>query len=393
MSQQAKSRAPRAQLSKAGAKRARAGAVWIFRTDVEREPEAAGGDVVEVVDAQGNFIGQAFWAARSKLALRLVSRDRAPITDDTFRERLARALERRRQLFPDADAFRVVHGESDLLPGFIVDKFGDALTLQTLSEGADRRKAQWAQMLDELLSPRTIALRDDGSARDFEGLPREQKLLKGTDPKASFHEGTVRYDIDLLTDHKTGSFLDQQENHVRAKSYARGRGLDTFSYHGGFALQLAQGCQSVIAVEQDALAASRIEANAKTNALGNVEVRNANAFDVLRELQSAGEKFDVVVIDPPAFAKRKEGLPAAERAYKELNLRAFKLLAPDGILITCSCSGKMVPELFEEIVLSAATDAGRSAQLLEKRGAARDHPMLASTPETAYLKCYVYRAL
>jgi 23S rRNA (cytosine1962-C5)-methyltransferase len=382
-----------AQVSRNGARRLRSGHPWVFRTDVERAPEAQGGDIVEVVDGQGNFVGQAFWAARSKLALRLLTRERTKLGPDFFRARMERALARRRALWPHADAYRVIHGESDLLPGFIVDRFGDALTLQTLSEGADRRKLEWAQMLGELLKPRTIALRDDGSSRDFEGLLREQRLLKGSDARASFHEGQVRYEIDLLTDHKTGSFLDQQENHLQARAYARGRGLDTFSYHGGFALQLAAGCESVVAVEQDELAAGRIAANAKANGLGHVQVKNANAFDVLRELEREKVQFDIVVIDPPAFAKRKEGLHAAERAYKELNLRAFKLLAPDGILITCSCSAKMVPELFEKIVLEAAGDAGRSAQLLEKRGASRDHPMLAAVPETAYLKCYVYRAL
>ena len=384
---------PRAQLSRAGAKRLRSGHCWVFRTDVEKAPEAEGGDIVEAVDTQGNFVAQCFWAAKSKLALRLLSREREPVTDETFRLRVKRALERRVRMMPGADAFRVVHGESDQLPGFIVDRFGDAFTVQTLSEGADRRKQQWAEMLAELLPARTIALRDDGSSRDFEGLPREQRLLRGTDSKTRFHEGSVLYEIDLLTDHKTGSFLDQQENHVRARDYARGRGLDTFSYHGGFALQLAQGCDKVIAVEQDELAAGRLAYNAKVNSLSNVEARNGNAFDVLRELERAGEKFDVVVVDPPAFAKRKEGLPAADRAYKELNLRAFKLLAPDGILIACSCSAKMVPERFEGLVLNAAADAGRAAQLLEKRGASRDHPMLAAVPETAYLKCYVYRAL
>lgn len=384
---------PRAVASRAGARRLRGGHVWLFRTDLERPPEAEGGAVVEVVDPQGNPIGQAFWAARSKLALRLLTRDRTPVGPALFRERIVRALQRRQALFPGADAYRLIHGESDLLPGLIVDRFGDALTVQTLSEGADRRKEEWAALLDELLSPRTIALRDDGSSRDFEGLPREQRLLKGTDPTATFHEGKVAYAIDLLQDHKTGAFLDQQENHVHARSYARGRGLDTFSYHGGFALQLAQGCESVLAVEADARAAARLTENARANQLANVEVQSANAFDVLRTLERERRQFEVVVIDPPSFTKRKEGLPSAERAYKELNLRAFKLLAPDGILITCSCSAKMVPELFERIVLDAANDAGRAAQLLERRGAGRDHPMLAAVPETAYLKCFIYRAL
>ena len=384
---------PRAKVSRQGARRLRSGQVWVFRTDVEQPPDAPGGAIVLAVDGQGNPIGQCFWAAKSKLALRLLTRAPEPVDDAWFRARFARALARRQQLFPRADAYRVIHGESDQVPGLLVDKYGDALTLQTLSEGADARKERWAADLAELCGSRAVALRDDGSSRDFEGMPREQRLLRGEHSRASFHEGENAFDIDLLGDLKTGAFLDQQENHVRARDYARGKGLDCFSYHGGFALSLARGCDSVLAVEQDEKAAARIGENAGRNGLGHVTARCANAFDTLRELEREGARFDVIVLDPPAFAKRKEGLDSAVRAYSELNLRAFRLLAPDGVLITCSCSGKMVPAQFEQIVLEAASDAGRTAQLLEQRGAGRDHPMLASVPETAYLKCFVYRAL
>ncbi len=384
---------PRAVLGRTGAKRLRQGHVWVFNTDVEVVPDAPGGSVVLAVDSQQNPIGQCFWASRSKLSLRLLTRENVSIDDAWFRDKLSRALARRRQLFPDFDAYRVVHGESDLVPGLIVDKFGDALTVQTLSEGADLRKEQFASVLAELCGAKTVAIRDDGSSRDFEGLQREKRLFRGTNSTARYHEGENVFEIDLMSDKKTGSFLDQQENHLWARRYARGRGLDTFSYHGGFALSLARGCAQVTAVEQDEQAAARLGANVRANSLANVTVRNGNAFDVLRELERSGERFDTVVIDPPAFAKRKSGIAAAERAYKELNLRAFRLLAPDGILFSCSCSAKMVPEEFERVILEAAVDAGRTVQLLERRGASRDHPMLATVPETAYLKCFVYRAL
>ena len=384
---------PRARLSKLGARRLRSGHVWVFRSDVEQAPDAPGGAVVLAVDTQGNPIGQCFWAARSKLALRLLTRSPEPVDDAWFQARFSRALARRKQLFPTADAYRVIHGESDQVPGLLVDRYGDALTLQTLSEGADARKEQWAAELAKLCGARTVALRDDGSSRDFEGLPREQRLLIGEASRAQFHEGANLLEVDLLGDLKTGAFLDQQENHVRARDYARGRGLDCFSYHGGFALSLARGCESVLAIEQDERAATRIGENAARNGLANVTARCANAFDVLRELEKETARFDVIVLDPPAFAKRREGLDAARRAYKDLNLRAFRLLAPDGVLITCSCSGKMVPAEFESVVQDAAADAGRTVQCLEQRGAGRDHPPLVGVPETGYLKCFIYRAL
>lgn len=383
-----------AQVTSRGARRLRTGVPWVFRADVAAAPDAAPGSAVRVTDPHGNFVGMALWAVRSPIALRLLSRREEAVDAGFFRARLALALERRRTLFPDADAYRVVHGEADLLPGLFVDRFGDGVTIQAISEGMDAREELILSLVDELLAPRWIAIRNDTAARDFEVLPRASRLAKGVAPATvEYREGENRFAIDLLADLKTGGFLDQRENHLRAAEFARGDGLDCFTYHGGFALALARRCERVLAVDQLEAAAQRVRANAERNGLANVEAVCANAFDVLRQLEKEGRRFAVVVLDPPAFAKRKEGLVAAERAYKDLNLRALRLLAPEGVLITCSCSGKMTPERFGEMLQSAIEDAKRPVQILERRGAGRDHPALAGLPETDYLKCWILRAL
>jgi 23S rRNA (cytosine1962-C5)-methyltransferase len=236
--------------------------------------------------------------------------------------------------------------------------------------------------------------RDDASGRDFESLPREVKLLHGQgEARFSYHEGENLFEVDLLGDMKTGAFLDQVDNHVRAGELARGEGLDLFSYHGGFALALSRQCDSVLAVEQDAKAAERIRSNAARNGRTHVTVDNANAFDVLRRFADTGRRFDTVVVDPPGLAKRREGVATALRAYHELNLRALKCLRPEGLLVTCSCSGKVSREAFEEMVLSAAADAKRPVQILERRGAGLDHPVLGGLLESEYLKVFFVRAL
>jgi 23S rRNA (cytosine1962-C5)-methyltransferase len=382
-----------------GARRVRGGHPWVFRADVEAAPaDLAAGAVVRVTDTTGNPLGRAFWARASKIALRMLVRGDAAVDERALvRERLARALQLRDRLFPGADAVRLVHGEADRLPGLFVDRYGDALALQTTSEGADVRTALVVELLLELLPqpPRVIVAKNDTSARDFEGLPRGQGVLHGgPDARASYHEGPNAFTLDLLADLKTGAFLDQRENHVHAAAYVPegGRALDAFSYHGGFALSLATRAAEVIAVEQDELAAGRLRANAAANGRP-VQVIHGNAFDELRRLEREGARFDVVVIDPPALAKRASGIEAAERAYKELNLRALRLTAEGGVLVTCSCSGKMTAERFGAVLDDAIADVKRPVQLLERRGAARDHPVLAGVPETEYLKCWIYRAL
>lgn len=386
-----------ARVSPQGSKGLRRGNPWCYRSELLDPPETdERGAVVDVVDVQGNPIGQAFYAQKSPLALRLLTRkmgSEQKVDDAFFEARLEAALLRRSTL-SSRDAFRVVHGESDLLPGLLVDRYGKGLTLQTLSEGAEVRKEKFARALQKLLSSTHVACRDDHSGRDFEQLPREKRLLLGEgSAKVSYHEGENLFEVDLLEDMKTGGFLDQIDNHLRAGQLARGKALDTFSYHGGFALALSGSCDSVLAIEQDETAAARAEANAQKNGRTNVTVERGNAFDVLNGFDKAGRRFDTVVIDPPGLAKRKEGVKTAMRAYHELNYRGLKLLEPNGLLVTCSCSGKVTREAFEEMIQSAACDAKRSVAILERRGAGIDHPPLLAVPETEYLKAFFFRVL
>lgn len=388
---------PVVRVTQKGAQRLRQHGPWCYRQDVASAPEdLPPGAVVAVADPQGNPVGQAFWASRSPLALRLLTRDgpdKAKVDDDFWRARLQRALARRAPL-SSRDAYRVVHGEADLVPGLFVDRYGPALSLQTLSEGADARKERFAEWLLQLTSCTHAVCRDDASGRDFEGLPREVRPLRGEPPfRFAYREGPSRFEVDLLSDMKTGAFLDQADNHLRAGELGSGEALDCFSYHGGFALALAGRCSKVLAVEQDASAAERARANAAASGRSNVEVLHANAFDVLHAFDREGRRFDTVVLDPPGLAKRREGVATALKAYRELNLRALRCLRPDGLLVTCSCSGKVTRETFEEVVLAAARDARRAVQILERRGAGIDHPALGSLPETEYLKVLFLRAL
>jgi 23S rRNA (cytosine1962-C5)-methyltransferase len=388
---------PTARVSLKGAKSLRRGNPWLYRTELAEPPSVkTHGTVVAVVDPQGNPIGQAFYAQRSPLALRLLTRRPAteePVDDAFFRRRLEAALARRAPL-KHRDGLRLVHGEADLLPGLFVDRYGAGLTLQTLSEGMDARKEWVARMLVELTGATHVVCRDDASGRDFEGLARQVVMLHGTgEARFTYHEGENLFEVDLLGDMKTGAFLDQVDNHLRAGELARGEALDLFSYHGGFALALGRSCTSVLAVEQDPKAAERAQRNAARNGRASVTVEPGNAFDVLRRFADSGRRFDTVVLDPPGLAKRREGLATALRAYHELNLRAFKCLRPEGLLVTCSCSGKLSREAFEEMVLSAAEDAKRPVQILERRGAGLDHPVLGGLAETEYLKALYVRAL
>lgn len=385
---------PSVTVSPQGANRARTGHPWIFRADLVSSPPALqSGDEVRICDARGNFIARGFFAVQSPIALRVLSRKDEPLDDALLRSRLAAAWERRRFAMPGADAMRVCNGEADLLPGYFVDLYGKVASVQHLSEWADVRAPLLAKMLVEITGATSVVFRDDGSAREWEKLPRKKGMLVGKEPgEVRYHEGAIDLTVDLLADHKTGGYLDQRENHLLAGRLGRGRALDAFSYHGGFALQLAKQCTSVLAIDQDASAVERIRENATRNGLTNVEARAANAVEQLRALDKEGQRFDVVVLDPPAFAKRRDGLEAALRAYKEINYRGARLLSPGGLFITCSCSGKVTPEIFDEIIGWAAQEAKRPLQLLERRGASPDHPSLVGVPETEYLKTYFLRA-
>jgi 23S rRNA (cytosine1962-C5)-methyltransferase len=384
---------PAVTVTRRGAERAASGHPWIYRSDVERVPAGVEpGDVVAVLDGRRRFLGKAFWSARSQIALRLVTREEEPVDEAFLGARIAAALELRRLAFGEERFLRLVHGEADLLPGLVVDRYGDAAVLQTLVPATDRRKGLLAELVAAACGVGAVVERNDVRVRALEGLPLEKGMLRGQDPgPVEIREGEVRMRVDLLAGQKTGAFLDQRENHLRAAEYARGRCLDCFAYSGGFALQLARRAERVTAVEMQPVAAALARENAALNRAGNLEVVEANAFDFLRDEAEKPPAYDLVVLDPPAFARNKAALPAARRGYKEVNLRAIHVLKPGGILVTASCSYHLSEAALEEIVLDAACDAGRPAQLLERRGAGRDHPVLLGAPETRYLKVLVLR--
>ncbi len=386
---------PKVVVSRRGAERLQRGHLWIYRADVEKVPAGVeAGDVVQVLDGRGRFLAKAFWSARSKISLRVVTQDEEPVDEAFFARRLASAIELRERAFGAERFVRLVHGEADLLPGLVVDRYGDAAVLQTLVPATDRRKALLADLVANALSLRTVVERNDVRVRELEGLAQTKGVLRGPAPgPVDYREGEVRMRVDLLAGQKTGAFLDQRENHLRAGEYASGRCADCFAYSGGFALQLARRAEQVSAVEMQPNAAALLRENVAANHAGNVEVVEANAFDWLRDRAEEPPAFDLVVLDPPAFAKNKEALPAARRGYKEVNLRAMQILRPGGVLVTSSCSYHLSEEALEELVLDAANDAGRRLQLLERRGAGRDHPVLLGVPETRYLKCLFLRVI
>ena len=385
---------PVVTVTRRGVARLERGHLWIYRSDVEKAPPAlAGGEVVAILDGRRRFQGKAFWSAHSQIALRLLTREEAPVDEAFFAERLARAAALRQQLFPGEPAVRLVHGEADLLPGLVVDRYGAVAVLQTLVPGTDRLKPFLADLLAGGHGAEVVVERNDVRVRELEGLPLYKGVLRGTLPGPVEHrEGEVRMRLDLLGGQKTGAFLDQRENHLRAGEYARGRCLDCFSYAGGFALQLARRASEVTAVEMQPAAAALLRENAALNGAGNLQVVEQNAFDYLRDQAEQEPAWDLVVLDPPAFAKNKQSVPAARRGYKEVNLRALQIIRPGGVLVTASCSYHVSEAMFEEILLDAANDAGRPLQILERRGAGRDHPVLLGVPETRYLKCLVARA-
>ncbi|MFY0570341.1 class I SAM-dependent rRNA methyltransferase [Archangium lansingense] len=385
---------PQVALIRRGVERWQAGPPWIYRADLNGDPALQGGEVVRVVDTRGWFLGKAFYSKHSKISLRWLSYEDVPVDTDFFRQRLAQADAMRRRALPGENTYRVVHGEADLLPGLVVDRYGDSLSVQFLIPGTEQRKQLITELLVELYKPRAIVNRSDVGVRALEGLPQEKGVLYGTLPgPVAYDEGLVRVRADLLEGQKTGSFLDQRENHVMASQYAFGEALDCFSYVGGFALQLATRAQKVTAVEISEQAAAQLRENAAANKLPNVEVVVANAFDFLRDAVDEGRRFDTIVLDPPSFAKNKDAIEGALRGYKEINLRAMQLLRPGGYLISASCTYHIDEQAFEDMLASAAADAKRRVQIIEKRGAGKDHPVLLNLRETRYLKCFVLRVL
>src|SRR5438128_1185818 len=349
---------PTVTIKKRGAERVRARHLWVYRSDVSDVASAQPGTVVRVADPRGRVLGRALYSSTSQIALRMVAFDDVEIDRDFWLARLVAAEAVRRQVVYDATAYRLVYGESDLLPSLIVDRFADCFVVQTLSQGMDALKAMWLELLTERYSPRAIIERNEAKVRDLEGLPRTAGVLYGADPgELTIEESGVRFAVNLLEGQKTGAFLDQRENRIAAESYARGQALDCFTFQGGFALHLARGAERVTAVDISGAAIEQARRNATLNDAANVECVEANVFDYLRERETGGERFDVINLDPPAFAKSRGAIEAATRGYKEINLRAMKLLKPGGTLITSTCSYHMSEDAFLNVIADAAADA------------------------------------
>jgi 23S rRNA (cytosine1962-C5)-methyltransferase len=380
-------------ISKRGEDRVFDGHPWVYRSDITAA-DAQPGDVVRVEGPRGRPLGSAFFSDRSEITIRMLVRGDTPADAAFFRRRLEQAIGFRASLGIDATAYRLVHGEGDLLPSLVIDRYGDYLVVQALSQGSDRLLPQLIGDLVELTGAKGILARNDPRVRQLEGLAQEVKVLHGEVPAVvEVREGAVHYSVDLFHGQKTGLFLDQRENREAALRYASGRLLDTFSYNGGFALALAPRCDDVLAVDISEDAVARIQLNAQRNRLANVTARAMNVFDELRELERKGEQFDTIVLDPPAFAKNKASVPKALSGYKEINLRALKLLRPGGYLVTCSCSYNVNESAFADVIAAAAADARADVAVVEKRLQARDHPVLMTVPETYYLKCFILRKL
>jgi 23S rRNA (cytosine1962-C5)-methyltransferase len=383
-----------AVVSARGAQRWTAGHPWIYRSDVVRRPEQPAG-AVPVHDQRGRPLGTALWSPASEISLRLLDRDAAATVDARWwRERIERAVARRRPLWAEATAFRLVHGEGDGLPSLVCDRYDRWVVVQLMSAGLERFRDEIVSALRDVLAPEGVLARNDAALRGKEGLPRETVLLHGEVPREiEVVEHGVRYLAAPWTGQKTGAFLDQRENRALVGRVARGRALDCFSYHGSFALHLARGADEVIALDVSADALARAEENARLNAISTLRTVEANAFDYLRDAERAGERFDTIVLDPPAFAKTRPALPGAIRGYKEINLRAMRLLAPGGLLYTASCSYHLTKPLFLEMLEAAAADSGRRVALREVRGQPSDHPELLTVPETGYIKGALLEAM
>jgi 23S rRNA (cytosine1962-C5)-methyltransferase len=382
-----------ASVTAKGAARWREGHPWIYRSDVTAEPGDAPG-VITVVNPKGKFLGRALYSPRSEIRLRLLTTRDEPIDVAWWTGRIREAADRRAGI--PASAWRVVHGEGDGLPSLVVDRYGPYVVAQLLSAGVESAREEIGAALTEVLGPQGILLRNDAGVRRHEGLPLEVTLLSGTVPETvEVEEHDVRYLAAPWRGQKTGGFLDQRENRalVAAHALAGGRGADFFSYHGSFALHLARKAATVLAVDSSSDALARGAENASINHITNIRWREANTFDLLRELEAQGEGFDTIVLDPPAFAKTRASAPRALAGYKEINLRAMRCLNPGGVLFTCSCSYHVHRPDFEAMLASAAADSGRRLEVIRFTGQPSDHPELLTVPETGYLKGALLRAL
>jgi 23S rRNA (cytosine1962-C5)-methyltransferase len=382
-----------AKVSRRGANRWYSGHPWIYRSDVTQAPRVPAG-AVHVLDERGEFLGTALWSPTSQISLRMLTDDDQPIDDVFWRERVTTAIKYRDSLNIDGNAYRVLHGEADGTPSLVVDKYDNYLVAQFLSAGLEVYRAEIVEALAASLQPAGILARNDVAVRAHERLPQDTELLYGEVPEeVEVREGNVRYLAAPWHGQKTGAFLDQRENRARVGQLAHGRTMDCFAFHGSFALHLAGTSDNVTAVDSSGDALARARVNAERNGFENIAFVEANAFDYLREQEAAGEQYDVVVVDPPAFAKRRDAVDKALRGYKEINLRAMRLLKPGGYLCTFSCSFHISTGLFREMLEAAAADAGRPLRWIEARGQAADHPEIVQIPESIYLKGAILQAV
>jgi 23S rRNA (cytosine1962-C5)-methyltransferase len=382
-----------AVVSRRAATRWLRGHPWIYRSDVVKAPNTPAGDV-RVEDEQGRLLGTALWSPTSQISLRMLSRDHREIDASFWREKIDAAVSYRDSLALDGNAFRIVHGEADGMPSLVVDRYGDYLVAQFLSAGLERFRADIVAALIDRVQPKGLLARNDVAVRTHEQLPLETVLLYGEVPEqVEVREGGIRYLAAPWKGQKTGAFLDQRENRARAGELARGRTLDCFAYHGSFTMHLAARSDEVTAIDSSYEALERAEVNAELNGFRNVELIEANAFEYLRHQESEGETYDLVVVDPPAFAKRRDAVKQALRGYKEVNLRAMRLLKPGGHLCTFSCSFHVDAIMFREMLQDAAADSGRQMRWIESRGQAIDHPEIVQIPESIYLKGAILQAV
>jgi len=382
---------PPVRVSARGANRLRGGHVWVYRSDLLSSAGIPPAALVQVVDPTGKSLGTALYSSSSQIAIRLISN--RPVADlpGLVRERIRNALAYRELVVHNSDAFRVIFSEADLLPGLIVDLYNDVLSLQILTQAMDSEamRETLASELQNQFQPAGIVERVDARVRELEQLPaRQSALISGEKSSTVFTMNGVKFHYAALEGQKTGSFLDQRENYAAAAQYAHGEALDVFCYHGGFALHLAPKCSQVTGVDSSRPALEVADENARLNTR-EIEWIEANAFDLLKDYSGAGRQYDTIVLDPPAFAKTRKNVDTALRGYKELNLRALKMLRPGGILVTCTCSYHVTQPDFLSTISEAAVDAHRILRILEVRTQAKDHPVLLDVPETSYLKCVI----
>jgi 23S rRNA (cytosine1962-C5)-methyltransferase len=373
-----------------------AGHLWLYAGelgDIKGMPEA--GDVVDVFTSAGRFYGRGLFNPHSKIRVRLLTMEEEAIDEAFWARRVRSAEDLRRRVVSGTDAYRLIHGEGDLLPGLVVDRYADLLVMQTLAFGMDRRKELLADLLSEQMKPDAIYLRNDSKSRALEGLPLSHGFLRGRSPtRFEIAEGPARFEVDIERGQKTGWFCDQRENRLAVASVAKDADvLEVFCHTGAFGIQAAlRGAKSVLGIDVSTDAVAMARRHADMNGMGNLcEYREADAFEELRALDRTGQRYDLIILDPPAFARSKQALPHALAGYKDINLHALRLIRPGGFLATCSCSYHVSEQNLWHTILEAARDAKRQLKLVESRSQSRDHPMLAAMPETRYLKCFVFQ--